>query len=230
MNMRTDKEPGAFSGYESNYINSDYVISLLGVDAVPICFPIVNDDYICEKYISSIDGLIVTGGYDVSPRFYNEEPMQKLGEVCEKRDLFEMALIKEAIKQGKPVLGICRGFQLLNVYKGGSLYQDLSYSDKELIKHWQNQTPELPTHTVNVEKGNFFSDILDEKQWVNSFHHQVLKDIGEGFTVCATASDGVVEAIENKEEKLIGVQFHPEMTSRTLENMKKIFEKFVSMC
>ena len=130
----------------------------------------------------------------------------------------------------KPILGICRGEQVLNVYFGGTLYQDLSYKKGEKLKHNQKSRPHLETHTVQIEKHSKLFQIF-EKEYVlvNSFHHMAIKDVAEGFKVVATTRDGVVEAIEMEGEDVIGVQWHPEMLSKTNPLMSKLFNYFVSI-
>ena len=140
---------------------------------------------------------------------------------------FELAAIKAALEANKPILGVCRGLQLLNVYFGGTLYQDLSLTSSQ-IKHLQSPTPqEVPTHHISVEKESSLG-FLPENYMVNSFHHQVIKDLGQGLQAIAHGNDGLVEAIENKEKHVLAVQWHPECTWETEHFDKKIFEIFAN--
>ena len=141
--------------------------------------------------------------------------------------------MEEFLKTGKPILGVCRGHQLLNVYFKGSLYQDLKYYSLEVIQHRQEMYPELATHTVNIiDRDNILFELYGEKIFTNSFHHQIINRLGENLTVIATTNDGVIEAFQKKSLKfLYGIQWHPEMmTARGNTEMQKIFEKFVSYC
>lgn len=178
-----------------------------------------------QKYLALVDKIVLTGGADVSPRFYGEEPHSLLETTDPKRDAFEFAAIEAALAAEKPIFGICRGLQVLNVYFGGSLYQDLSQTSST-IKHRQSPTPqEIPTHQVTVAKDSSLN-FLPEHYLVNSFHHQVVKDLGEGLTAIAHGTDGLVEAIENKEKGILAVQWHPECTWQTETFDQKIFQLF----
>ena len=145
------------------------------------------------------------------------------------RDVFDMEIYKTAIKFNKPVFGICRGFQIINVVNGGTLYQDLSYADFVKLKHDQQDNPSQATHFVKFEEGTFLRDILGEESKVNSFHHQILKDVAPGFKVVAKSPDGVVESIQKITEDcfVVGVQWHPEMLSVKYEDSQKVFDEFV---
>ena len=155
--------------------------------------------------------------------------MLKIGEVFPKRDVFDMELYKTAIKLKKPIFGICRGYQIINVINGGTLYQDLSYADFVKIKHDQVDNPTQATHFVELEEGTFLKNILGKEYKVNSFHHQIIKDVAPEFKVVAKSSDGVVESIEKITEDsfIIGVQWHPEMLSLNCEKSQEIFNSFV---
>ena len=180
-----------------------------------------------KNYLKIVDKIVLTGGADISPHLYGEEPDSKLETTDPIRDHFEFAAIEAALEAKKPILGICRGLQLLNVYFGGTLYQDLSQT-KSQIKHRQSPTPqEIPTHHVIVEKNSTLG-FLPETYMVNSFHHQVVKDLGQGLRAIAHGTDGLVEAIENKEKQILAVQWHPECTWQTENFDKKIFEHFAS--
>ena len=179
--------------------------------------------------VENIDALILSGGHDIDPNRYGEEPLLKIGETFPKRDEFDSVLYKYAIKNKKPVFGICRGFQIINVINGGSLYQDLSYAGFVTIKHNQVDNPKMATHFVEVENETFLGDVVGNKLRVNSFHHQIIKEVAEGFKIVAKSSDGVVEAIEKIDETnfVIGVQWHPEMLSEGDVIFQEIFNKFV---
>ncbi|MCL2113006.1 gamma-glutamyl-gamma-aminobutyrate hydrolase family protein [Lactococcus protaetiae] len=178
-----------------------------------------------EKYMKLVDKIVLTGGADIAPRFYHEEPHQKLETTDPSRDAFELAAVKAAINENKAILGVCRGLQLLNVYFGGTLYQDLSQTSSD-IKHRQSPTPqEIPTHHVTIKKNSSLG-FLPEEYLVNSFHHQVIKDLGQDLTAIAHATDGFVEAIENTNKRILAVQWHPECTWQTEHFDKEIFRYF----
>lgn len=219
-----------FSGYERIYVNKDYVDAVIKNGAIPLMIPFTDDINVIKEQIKSIDGLILSGGHDVYPINYNEEPSQKLGQVFPERDLFDMTLLSEAKKLNLPILGICRGMQLINVAEGGSLYQDLSYIPGEVIKHSQNDKPYYKTHSLILEKGTKLHEIMGlDSCLINSFHHQTVKDVAPGFVVSGRAKDGVVEAIESINYSfLIGLQWHPEMLHKNDELANNIFKALIS--
>lgn len=220
---------GMFPGYGRAYVNDDYVQAVFRAGAIPIILPIMQDEEKIKELIGKIDGLILSGGHDVNPLLYSEEPDIKTTEIFPERDTFDFALIKYAKLEKKPILGICRGMQILNTYHGGSNYQDNSYCETAYIKHWQGHTPNLATHTALVESGSRLEDILGTEILVNSFHHQSLKKIGNGFKIAAKAKDGIIEAIESDNEHwCLGLQFHPEMMAATEQKMQEIFNLFVN--
>ena len=219
----------AFSGYRRSYVNQDYVEAVLRAGAIPFIIPFNEDLEATREMVEKVDGIILSGGHDVNPYYYGEDPMLKIGELFPKRDVFDMELYKTAIELKKPIFGICRGYQIINVINGGTLYQDLSYADFVKIKHDQVDNPTQATHFVELEEGTFLKNILGEKYKVNSFHHQILKDVAPGFKVVAKSSDGVIESIEKITEDsfVIGVQWHPEMLSASNEKSQEIFNEFV---
>lgn len=191
----------------------------------PIILPIMNSDN-AEELISIIDGLLLTGGEDVSPSFYNEEPRIVIGPTSPERDRSEILLMHEAMRQNKPILGICRGMQLINVVLGGTLYQDLSENNSITIQHVQKTKPHYPTHSIQVMEQSHISRIFKSGDYVNSFHHQVLKDIAPGLIVTAWSQDGVPEAVElfDNSQSIVGLQWHPELNA--LMNNKQSFAIF----
>ena len=219
----------AFSGYRRSYVNQDYVEAVLRAGAIPFIIPFNEDLEATREMVEKVDGIILSGGHDVNPYYYGEDPMLKIGELFPERDVFDMELYKTAIELKKPIFGICRGYQIINVINGGTLYQDLSYADFVKIKHDQVDNPTQATHFVELEEGTFLKNILGEKYKVNSFHHQILKDVAPGFKVVAKSSDGVIESIEKITEDsfVIGVQWHPEMLSASNEKSQAIFNAFV---
>jgi len=133
------------------------------------------------------------------------------------------------VEANKPILGICRGAQIINTYFKGSLYQDLSYIGTEVLKHNQENSPSMVTHSVMIDKSSKLFDIFgEEKIRVNSFHHQAVKKVGDGLAISAKAPDGVIEAIEKTDYPfLVAVQWHPEMLHLTVEMMNKLFIRFI---
>lgn len=219
---------GIFPGYERAYVNNDYVNAIIESGGIPYIIPIVEDEKIIEEQIKNIDGLLLSGGQDVNPLIYNEEPCKELGIISPKRDFFDICLIKYAMKKNKPILGICRGSQILNVANGGSLFQDLKYIESSYIKHNQNHSPNLTTHSVIIKDDSKLRKFFEKTILVNSFHHQAIKKVGDNLKISALSKDGVVEAIESKDNRfIIGIQWHPEMLAKNNENMKNLFKNFI---
>lgn len=196
-------------------------------DMLPMIIPLgePND---AENYIDQIDALVLAGGADINPLLYNEEPLEKIGKIDPNRDAFEIALIKEACKQKKAILGICRGLQILNISFGGNLYQDLSYYPELKINHIQKTSWEIPTHSLEIAKGSMLEDALGSNTSINSYHHQAVKKLANHFEVIAWSPDGIIEAFQSKDSNpyILAVQWHPELL---LDNQPKninIFKKF----
>ena len=220
---------GEFPGYERIYVNKDYVSAVIAAGAVPLMIPMEDCEENLRASLELVDGIIFSGGQDIAPYRYGEEPHAKLQGICPERDEFDFLLYRLAKEKKLPILGICRGYQLMNVAEGGSLYQDLSQKTTESLKHSQGHGPSIPTHSVKLSPESRLSRILGREEIkVNSFHHQALNRIPDTAEVSGRALDDVVEAIELKDYPFgIGVQFHPEMLQEKDEDMKKLFRALV---
>ena len=183
-----------------------------------------------EDFVDLFDGLIIPGGPDVDPRLFGEQPVRALGRTNYKRDVFELGMAKAAHAAGKPMLGICRGCQVINIAFGGNVWQDLTTQNKEsYIQHSQLALGSYPTHEVRLTEGSSLYKTLGETAQVNSRHHQAVKDLGKGLKVTAVAQDGVIEAIEGTEgASIVAVQWHPENMWPDHEEMKQIFIDFLA--
>lgn len=213
-----------------SYVNEDYIRSVEEAGGIPIIIPFTEDLNVAKETVGLIDGLLLTGGHDVYPLHYGEEPLQKIGDVFPARDQFDFALLSAAEEKNIPVFAICRGCQIMNVHRGGTLYQDLSYDQNCTIKHSQGQTPSLPTHTVTLEPRSKLANIIGTTTWItNSHHHQTVKDVGHDLTVIGRAKDGTVEAIADMTRPwFMAVQFHPEMMHVKDSHAKAVFAAFVN--
>lgn len=208
-----------------SYTPNGYVQGVQEVGGLPMILP-MDVPELAAEYISRIDKLILAGGQDVSPRYYQQTPAVQ-GSYLDKRDQFELALIEEALKQNKPVFAVCRGMQLLNVFFGGTLKQEL-HSFSEVV-HMQDPLPkELPAHRLLTDKASVLRQIYGVEGQVNSFHHQGIHQLASPFQTGATCSDGLIEAIENKAHRLFGVQWHPDFAFRTQPQEKAIFDYVVN--
>ena len=211
----------------------DYVEGVAAAGGVPVVLPPIGDARTAEAVVHSLDGLLLSGGSDLDPRYYGEEPTPELGPTIPERDAFEMPLLELALRRGLPIFGICRGMQLLNVALGGTLYQDLpSQWGRGVLKHRQETPKWQPRHEVAVRGGAHLAQIMDRNVMkVNSYHHQGIKDLADALVVSARSSDGVAEAVEARdlsERWLVGVQWHAEAMRGADPVQGNLFEAHVS--
>lgn len=176
-------------------------------------------DLAAAALLESVDGLVLTGGPDLDPELFDEDPHPVLGKVDLARDCFELALARLALTRGIPTLGICRGEQVLAVAAGGDLYQDLGRQKPDCLKHRQDAARDAATHYVEIRDDTLLSELIGRPRLkVNSFHHQAVRRLPAGWLVSAIAPDGVIEAIEPKRSEgesgadgwVLGLQWHPE--------------------
>ncbi|MDR1872629.1 MAG: gamma-glutamyl-gamma-aminobutyrate hydrolase family protein [Deltaproteobacteria bacterium] len=202
---------------------------------LPIILPTDEKYPHYAEYLDLIDGLLLTGGQDIHPLLYNEPPQGGLTEtwpMCLVRDRFEIEITRLAIKQGIPILGLCRGLQLLVVALGGTLWQDVSFNGTpptQRIRHFQNLDPKWPSHEIELT-GERLKDIYPKSSMlVNSLHHQSARDIPLGLKAAGVAADAIVEAIEGTTDLfVVGVQWHPELLVRTDKLQLNLFQAFVA--
>jgi putative glutamine amidotransferase len=211
------------------YVGSGYVDGVARTGGIPFLLPLMTiPDAPFRAMVESLDGIILTGGNDPAPHLYGEEPLQGLGEVEYERDLAELAVIKLAMELKKPILGICRGMQILNVACGGTLIQDIPSQVPGALQHAQKGSRQYGAHKVQLQPG-FIAEALGKTEiLVNTSHHQAVKEVAPGFKVTGTAADGVIEAIESLDGLYIGVQWHPERMWAHDEIMLKLAEAFVN--
>lgn len=223
------QKDGKFPGLERTFANQEYVVAVEKSGGIPLIIPMVESELSLEFLIKKVDAIILTGGNDVSPQFFNEEPKQKLGYITPDMDRFHLKAIEIAERLCKPIFGVCRGLQILNVAFGGTLYQDLSYFDGETIKHWQDSKRDAKVHKVTFSKGSDLSIVYGNDLMVNSFHHQCVNRLASKFKATAYSEDGIIEAIESNEYNYkLAVQWHPESMTADKEHDYKIFEFFIN--
>ena len=199
-------------GFARYAASHGYVHCVAAAGGLPVPLP-YNDPALAEEYIARLDGLVLTGGLDVDPFFYGEEPKPEVGKVDPARDRFELALIQGAHAAGLPIFAICKGVQMLNVAFGGSLVQDVYTSVPDVLRHEQrNLRWDSHYHPVNVVHGSRLAEIVGAgRVRVNSDHHQAVDRVAEGLVVTARADDDVVEGLEDPSPPwCLGVQWHPE--------------------
>lgn len=195
---------------------------------LPVILPSV-DSTLAPSYLDLFDSIIFAGGSDVDPTFFNEEPHQALGPTYLKRDQFEMSLAKAAVSAGKPIMGICRGMQVINVALGGTLYQDLSEDPHQTLKHSQDAPGNFPSHHVNTAKDSRLFQLVGARPYVNSRHHQALNQIAPALKVTAWADDQVPEAVESKDSnQILAVQWHPENMFKHYDYSRAIFADLIT--
>ncbi len=216
-------------GHAVDFLLRDYPLAVEAAGGIPVLLPLWQHPDTVARCLERLDGLLVSGGQDVSPRCYGEEPMVGCRETDPERDRLELALVREAAQRGLPVLGICRGVQLICVAFGGTLHQDVYTQLEGCLDHNQKAPKRVNTHTVSLAKGSRLREIVgSESAWVNSNHHQAVKDIPAGFRVSAKARDGVVEGLEKQGQGFVlGVQWHPEGTWREDEVSRRLFAALV---
>lgn len=219
---------------EWQLLADDYIQAIEKAGGIPVILPVVENPETILPILGKLDGIIFTGGNDVSPLCYNEIPSSSVGEVSVKRDNADLVLIKSVLENHQiPILGICRGCQLLNVVLGGTLHQDLAKDGVTKNEHFLLSYPiENISQIANIEANSRLAKIFSSKSiGINSFHHQAVKDLGKNLVVAAKAEDGVIEAIEIPGERfIVGVQWHPEMMQRNKVNHSVFFESFIKEC
>lgn len=196
-----------------------------------ILLPCNPDKNNCRQIVSMLDGLLVPGGHDMDPTFYGESVQESCGTFVRYEDEYDMELIKEAVTQGKPVFGICRGMQIINVLYGGTLYQDIPSQYLGALIHTRIHVEQETYHIVNVKEGSYLATMLEKTKdvKVNSSHHQAVKEVAEGFEVTAKSPDGIIEAMENRNASILCVQWHPERM-QDVECWKRIMDSFINRC
>ena len=205
-------------GISGNFRDGDctlaqaYYMSVLEAGATPVVIPSYDNEEALVSLLDSLDGIVLSGGADIDPSYLNQKPLDCIS-VNPRRDAQELLLVRLAVDRQIPVLGICRGIQVLAAALGGKLYQDIKIEHgAESLEHSQTIARGLPSHNVKIEKDSLLYSIMGtEKLAVNSFHHQAVREAPAGFRVTAVAPDGIIEAIESTAfRNILGVQWHPE--------------------
>ena len=220
-------------GYPRAVVSTDYMEALTQVGAVPVVLPPVCTEEQLERYVSLCDGLLISGGKDISPMQYGEMTHPKCCESDPEVDESQLAIIRGMLEQNKPILGICRGSQLLNVVQGGSLYQDIASQLPQAGGHvvGSNVLRWAPCHTVRLAQGGLLASLFGKKELrVNSFHHQGAARLGDKVVLEAVAPDGMTEAFTIEGKKALAIQWHPEMMLQHDDEMLPIFQCLADAC
>ena len=223
-------ETGPFPGMERSCVSQDYIGALEAAGAVPLLIPVVGKDESVRRQIESVDAVVLSGGYDPNPLLFGENPNRRIDFIYPEIDEHQLRAIHVADELGKPMLGVCRGLQILNIAFGGTLYQDLSLIPNSYIQHYQKSRKHTPGHEVSIVKDSQLARIFGAGTILtNSFHHLAIKDCAPGFMVSAYAADGVIEGIERGGgTPMIAVQWHPEMMYEKHPEMLGIFRHFIA--
>lgn len=210
-------------------LNRSYIGAVQGVGGIPIVLPVTSRTGELGEVLALIDGVLLSGGIDVNPSLFGEEPHPKIGSVNLDWDNHDIEVARICLAIGIPILGICRGCQTMNVAAGGSLYQDISSQIPNAIKHSLKTPRWQPGHNITIYKDSLLYRIMaSEVLSVNSFHHQSIARVAQVFRATAWSVDGVVEAIESPSHRFaLGVQWHPEGMWERYEVQKNIFSALV---
>lgn len=208
-----------------HYLEQSVGLWVMTQDALPVMVPALAEGSLLPRkaidlhaYAAALDGLVLQGGADVAPQTYGEQPLRPEWAGDAIRDQYEIALIRAFVAAGKPVFGICRGLQILNVAFGGSLYQDLGTQRGETVTHFAEGMYEHNYHVVDIEPDGWLAGVYPNqpRTWVNSIHHQAIKRLAEGFRVEAwSPDDQIIEAVScHGDSYIAGVQWHPEFAAQ----------------
>lgn len=202
--------------------------------ALPVILPVTDDEAMLADYAERLDGFLFSGGGDVNPLLFGQQPEPACGSISPLRDSHELTLARLLLARGdKPVLGVCRGFQVLNIALGGDVYQDLPTGyEGQVIAHRQKMPEHYASHSVRLVEGSLLHRLAEgDTIMVNSLHHQAVRHLGEGFVATAFAPDGVIEAAEHAQHPfLVGVQWHPERLWIHDLKARMLFDAFVASC
>jgi putative glutamine amidotransferase len=202
-----------WDGAERTGVNAAYARSVVVAGGVPLILsPVLGPSY-AARALDGVDGLLLTGGEDIDPAWYGADPSPQLYPPSRERDLFELAIFAAARQRELPILGICRGIQLVNVGLGGTLYQDLPSESPSAVDHNPPAERTARSHAVLLQPGSRAAAALGATRLsVNSFHHQAIRDLAPGLVVSGTTEDGVIEVVESPADApwLLAVQWHPE--------------------
>lgn len=209
-----------------------YMDGIIKAGGVPVMLPLVTDEDMIERFAEMYDGFLIPGGQDVNPLLYTSSPSDKVGEICKELDDETKLLLDKVLPLDKPILGICRGIQAINVLLGGTLYMDLPTEHESETEHHMTPPYDRAVHEVKIMKDSPLYDIVNcERMGVNSYHHQAVKDLAPDLSVSAISEDNLIEGVYIKGKRYVqAVQWHPELSYKSDIKSYRIFESFVKSC
>jgi putative glutamine amidotransferase len=223
---------GAVDDDKTVTLQNTYTRAIEAAGGLPLIIPYTENEESIAEYVKICDGFLFSGGCDIEPRKFGEDTLPECGKIQLYRDYIELEIFKRAFDEKKPIMGICRGIQLINVALGGTLYQNIPTQISTDIPHRQTEAKNQPSHSVKIFSDTPLMELISkERMTANSFHHQSIKSLGEGLEVMALADDGIIEAIyRNGENYILGYQWHPERLFDTDADNKALFDDFISAC
>ncbi len=211
-------------------LSASYVEAVLAAGGLPVLVPFTGEKRAVRELLSLCHGAVFPGGGDVDPRFFGEEPHALCGPMDTVRDEWELEALQYLWENNIPVLGICRGCQIMNIFAGGTIYQDLKLMRKPANLHRVDQPLSSTIHSVKLSPGSRLRALLNaEKVYTNSSHHQAVNGLGRGFAATAYTADGVIEAIEHENGIWMGIQWHPEVLPEHAPIFRDLIEKSTSL-
>lgn len=219
-------------GKKVNTINDFYFNAVQRAGGAPLIIPSVTDENTISEYAKFLDGIVFSGGHDVWPPRFGEEPLRQVVEITHERDQLEFDLFQKVYEAGVPILGICRGLQVVNIALGGTLYQDIYSQVDKVGGHSFGYNPEDVYHSIHIEDSSLMKEIYGESiVYVNSEHHQAIKDLGRDLKVTSRSADGIIESIESTNDKFVlAVQYHPEAIAPKYPEHQEVFNHFIDRC
>lgn len=226
--MRLELETNRF------YLGRDYCEALEGLGAIPTHISLIPKREYIREVLENLDGILLPGSdTDVDPLRFGEQPHPNLGRIILEKEETDLIVLEEAEKLKLPVLGICFGMQVINVFRGGTLIQDIQAQIPNCVRHQQGKPLARNSHSIDIEPESLLSSLCEEKNVaVNSHHHQAIGKLGKDLKATAWAKDGIVECIEDTQNEnfVMGVQWHPELSWNSDELSREIFKTFIYKC